>query len=152
MKTCNSHKCSSSKKRFDASWVPAIVVAILPKCPFCIMAYSGAISMCSGRDLYPNLGNFSSYALIFLASLVLLGIALNRKGRRTWIALAIAALGIAFITIGQFYLVSALNYYIGVVLLFFGIWYNGSFLYFYNKYQTKIACLITSSARNRLSN
>lgn len=96
------------------------------------MAYSGAVTMCSGMK-YPNIGSWSAYLSLGLAVFVLLGIALNRRGRRTWIALAIAVLGILLLFISQFFIVSMLNYYLGVALLFFGIWYNGSFDYFFRK-------------------
>jgi hypothetical protein len=126
--------CASTKKRRTYSWIPAVLVAILPKCPFCIMAYSGAVTMCSGNMLFPNAGTTASYLTVGLAALVIFGILLNRKGRKTWVALALASTGILFLIIGQFYFISMISYYLGVLLLFFGIWLNGSLPYFYRKY------------------
>lgn len=97
------------------------------------MAYSGAVTMCSGMK-YPNAGSLSAYLSIGLAVFVLLGILLNWKGRKTWVALGIASLGILVLMIGQFLIISSSNYYLGVALLFFGIWYNGSFTYFLRKF------------------
>ena len=131
----NTQPCKPcrSRNRSSYSWLPAIVVAILPKCPFCVMAYSGAISMCSGNNLYPNAGGIMSYVTIGLALLTLLSILLNQRGRRTWIATAITLLGIGLLLLSQFYSMSSSLYYVAVFIIFFGVWYNGSFLHFYSK-------------------
>ena len=115
------------------SWFPALAVAILPKCPFCLMAYSGAVSLCSGNMLFPNAGTWASYLTIGLAVVIFLSIVLNRKGRRTWFALGLVTIGIVFLVAGQFYFISQVNYYLGVLFLFFGIWINGSFWHYYQK-------------------
>ena len=128
------NSCSNNKGKHSLSWLPALAVAILPKCPFCLMAYSGAVSLCSGNMLYPNAGSIMSYITIALALVVVGSIAFNQKGTKTWIALLLALVGIAFLVAGQFYFISSINYYIGVILLFFGIWLNGSFLHYYYKY------------------
>jgi len=84
--------------------------------------------------LYPNAGSIMSYITIALALVVVGSIVFNQKGTKTWIALLLALIGIAFLVAGQFYFISSINYYIGVGLLFFGIWLNGSFLHYYHKY------------------
>lgn len=135
MANCHQSKsCANPASRRNYSWLPAIIVAILPKCPFCIMAYSGAMTMCSGKMLYPNADATASYLTIGIALLVLLSMFLNYKGRKTRVALSIAFLGVFMLLLGQFYFISMVNYYLGVMLLFFGIWYNGSFFHFYYKY------------------
>ena len=129
-------KVAKSKQR-QYTWLPAVLIAVLPKCPFCVMAYSGAVSMCSGNNFYPHAGSNMSYISLFLASIILLGIVLNYKGQNTLIALTLAILGIGLVYISQFIFLSALYYYLGAGLLFFGIWYNGSFNYFYRRYFRK---------------
>jgi len=137
MSNCPTNfQCKSKKKYNLIPWLPTFAIAILPKCPFCIMAYSGAMSLCSGKMLYPNANSISSYIIIGLALFTLIGIALNYKKKTTIIALAIAAVGILLLSISQFYLMSNDLYYVGTALLFFGIWYNGSFNFFYKKYKT----------------
>ena len=131
-----SGKCKNRKKT-NLSWLPAIFIAILPKCPFCIMAYSGAMSMCSGNMLFPNADAYSGYIIVGLSIIVLLGILLNHKGTRTWIAAFIACIGIGLLTISQFVSLSESLYYLASFILFFGIWFNGSFTYFYNKFSNK---------------
>lgn len=132
--SCSNNTNCSKRKEYKLSWLPAIFIAILPKCPFCIMAYSGAVSMCSGKMLFPNADTYSGYIIVGLSLLVLLGILLNNKGKRTWIAATIASMGILLLTISQFLYLSQSIYYIASVVLFFGIWYNGSFAYFYKRH------------------
>jgi hypothetical protein len=135
MSTCGKYQaCKTKKKSQIASWLPALLIAILPKCPFCIMAYSGAVSMCSGKMLYPHADATSSYVFLGLSIIIILGLLFNRKGKVTWIALGIVAGGISLLVISQFYYISEPLFYCAVALLFFGIWFNGSFKYFYRKY------------------
>ena len=130
------HNCTSCKKKRwqRLTWLPALAVAILPKCPFCIMAYAGAIPLCGGNTVYPNAGNFSLYLTGGFALVVLLGILLNNKGTRTFTAGLIAAVGICCIVTGQLIWISMPLYYLGTGILFFGIWYNGSYAYFKRTY------------------
>jgi len=140
MKSCGStsQKCHTRINKKNISWLPAFIIAILPKCPFCIMAYSGAMSLCSGRTLYPNAGTSSSYLIVGLSILVLASIAFNHKGRKTSIAIFLSLLGIISLISSQFIFINQVPYYIGVGLLFFGIWYNGSFSFFYRKYRSRV--------------
>ncbi|MBK8656406.1 MAG: hypothetical protein KBG02_11160 [Haliscomenobacter sp.] len=131
-----------SKKRWrHLPWLPAVVVAILPKCPFCIMAYAGAVPLCGGKTIYPNAGNVSLYLTIGFAVVVLLGILLNHKGVRTFHAGLIAIAGVVCLVMSQIVWISMPLYYLGVGLLFFGIWYNGSFAYFKRTYFSLLANL-----------
>ncbi len=127
------------------AYLPAVVVAILPKCPFCIMAYTGAMTLCSGKTYYPNLGGWSGYLTLGISLFVILGIIMNKRGKRTTVATVIAVTGVALIGICQFLYISMPLYYLGVVLLFFGIWYNGSFFYFANKFLMRIKMLKVKS-------
>jgi len=120
----------SSIKRF----IPAFILVILPKCPFCIMAYSGALSLCSGTKMYPHAGGWESVLIILIAAFIGLSILMNRRGVRTYIAFGVTVLGICSILISQYFFISQISYYLGVFLLFFGIWINGSFLYVYRRY------------------
>ena len=131
------------------SWIPAVLVAVLPKCPFCIMAYTGAMSLCSGTMLYPNANSWTAYLISGVAVLVLAGIAYNQKGKKTWWALALATLGVLAIAVGQFYLISQTIYYLGAALLFFGIWVNGSFNHFYHKTLRAFHQLLTTLRYDR---
>ena len=137
-KTCNS--CTTTPRR-QWSWVPAIAVAILPKCPFCIMAYAGAIPLCGGNSIYPNIGSFSIYITIGLALVVLLSVFLNYKGARTWWSSITVLIGITCLATSQLWWPSMLLYYLGVTVIFFGIWYNGSFAFFQRKISSYLSNL-----------
>lgn len=127
-----------SGKKVQSSWLPAILVAILPKCPFCIMAYSGAVTMCSGNNLYPHAGSYMSYITLLLALIIIIGIGFNFKGRRTYWALATSGLGMMLILLSQFIFLSSFWYYFGSSLLFLGIWLNGSLFSLVNQLKTRI--------------
>jgi hypothetical protein len=128
--------CKRNKRCIDKmptryfSWFPAIFIAILPKCPFCIMAYSGAVSMCSGKMLFPNAHSYSGYFIIGLSIVILLSILLNNKGSRTLVSAFIVSIGILLLAISQFVSMSEPQYYFACLIMFFGIWYNGSFTFF----------------------
>jgi hypothetical protein len=64
---------------------------------------------------------------------ILVGILLNRRGRRTWYALALALSGIACMLISVVLGGGEWLYYTGSVLVFLGIWVNGSFRYVWNQ-------------------
>jgi hypothetical protein len=145
-KETGDHSVSCSQKRpWYASWLPASLIAILPKCPFCIMAYSGAIPLCSGSAVYPNDGNLPFILSMVFAAMVLFGILLNRKGQRTAVATIIAVVGIILLAISQTVLPSMTMYYISVFTMFFGIWYNGSFSYFFKKIKVQLQSIAFSS-------
>jgi hypothetical protein len=97
------------------------------------MAYSGAVTMCSGNSLYPHSGSYMSYITLLLALLIMIGIGFNFKGQRTYLALGITGLGMTLIFVSQFILLSSFWYYFGSSLLFVGIWFNGSLFYFLSK-------------------
>ncbi len=105
------------------------------------MAYAGAIPLCGGKTIYPNAGNLSLYLTIVFAVVVLLGIVLNNKGARTFRSGLIALGGICCLVFSQVLWISMPLYYLGVGILFFGIWYNGSFAYFKRTYFSLLANL-----------
>lgn len=99
------------------------------------MAYSGAIPLCSGSAIYPNEGTLPMILTLAFALIVLLAILLNPKGGKTLVAVIIALFGILILAASQTVYPSMTAYYCGVVVLFFGIWYNGSFSYFKRRAQ-----------------
>ena len=150
MGQCHSkriHQPSASQQKFSiANFIPAFLIAILPKCPFCIMAYTGAVSLCSGKMWSPNTNAYSSYLIMGLSVLVLLAILLNHRGKRTYLAAIFAVAGIALLYLSQYYWLSEFTYYVSVILLFFSIWFNGSFFYFIKRNQNKKAKPVSSNS------
>ncbi|MEO1260876.1 MAG: hypothetical protein AAFZ15_18905 [Bacteroidota bacterium] len=133
--SCNCRKSHriESKSRF-LPMLAGIAIALLPKCPFCVMAYSSAITLCSGAKLYDHSPTWVSYISIFLAVLTLALVLWNYKGRRTWIASLLVLFGSYFILDSELRTGDFENYYWGVGSLLLGVWINGSFSYFYKKY------------------
>jgi len=135
--TCKK-KCQNSYANKSLSWLPALFIAIIPKCPFCIMAYSGALTLCTGTTMYPNANTSTSYLSLGLAVVVVLSIYFNYKGEKTKYALSFTIIGLCLLIGSQLYWISEYLYYTGVGFIFFGIWYNGSFNFFYQKYMTRL--------------
>lgn len=131
-------KCSSKKKLRSQSSISSIstgiLIALIPKCPYCILAYSSAITMCSGAKMYSHSPSWTSYLLLALAGLTLVFILLNYKGRRTIAAAALVAVGTLLMFASQFYTFEINHYYIGTTLILFGIWVNASFRFFFRKW------------------
>jgi len=130
--TCKNN-CQGTYSKKYLSWLPAIFIAIIPKCPFCIMAYSGAVTLCSGTTMYPHADTTTSYLSLGLALFVILSILFNNKGKKTKYALCITIIGMIILMSSQLYWISEYLYYAGVGFIFMGIWYNGSFSFFYKK-------------------
>ena len=135
--TCKK-QCNERGAKKYLSWLPALFIAIIPKCPFCIMAYSGAVTLCSGTTMYPHADTTTSYLSLSLALFVMLSIYFNYKGKKTKYALFLTFIGMLLLMSSQLYWISEYLYYAGVGFLFFGIWYNGSFTFFYQKYLTSL--------------
>jgi hypothetical protein len=107
----------------------ALLIAILPKCPFCMLAYSSAITVCSTKAMVHTTG-WSSYISITLAVITLLIVLYNYKGRRTIVAASFILIGTMIIAYSELYSGQVSHYYIGGVILFIGAWANGSLLFF----------------------
>lgn len=126
---CNGQKEASKYKH--TSLFSLLLIIILPNCPFCIMAYTSAITMCGGPDIYLAENNWASVVPIILSVLIIGMIALNSRGQRTYVAMLLAILGsLLILGVHQLYLEESF-YYIGTFLLFFGIWVNSSFIYIF---------------------
>lgn len=98
------------------------------------MAYSSAITLCSGATIYDHNPTWTSFISIGLAALTLFFVLWNFKGKRTWVAAAMVFLGSLFILDSELRTGDYGWYYFGVANLFLGVWVNGSFAYFYRKY------------------
>lgn len=115
-----------------------IFIAVLPKCPFCIMAYSSAITLCSGAKLYNHNPTWVSWISIGLAALTLFFVLWNYKGVRTLIAAGLVLAGSCFILDSELRTGDFQNYYLGTFSLLLGVWVNGSFQYFFKKWMRPI--------------
>ena len=131
-KPCKKRKIDSgAKKQFGL--LTTILLVLLPKCPFCLMAYSSTFMLCGGAGVIAKSSHSSSATTILITSffclLVLLSIILNYRDKRTKYALMLATAG-SFLIMYSVCVDGGLPiYYSGVMLVFIGVWLNASLLY-----------------------
>ncbi|MEL6986196.1 MAG: hypothetical protein AAGK97_00035 [Bacteroidota bacterium] len=110
------------------------LLAIIPKCPFCIFAYSSAITLCSGSTV--NNASVSKewfYISLILLAITILIVSINFKGLKTIISLLVILLGGTLLIFGDLFIIPMTSI-IGSLLLIIGVWINGSFMWFVKKY------------------
>jgi hypothetical protein len=124
-----------SKRNFGL--LGGLLLALLPKCPFCIMAYSGTIMLCGKDSVSASDYTSTSATTIALTSffclLTLLSIYFNKRGTRTGYALLISIFGTGLVISSTLFYGGWSLYYTGVSVIFAGVWLNGSLLYFISK-------------------
>ncbi|MEM8887882.1 MAG: hypothetical protein AAGD28_07835 [Bacteroidota bacterium] len=120
--------------RSSISLLGGIGLALLPKCHFCLLAYSSAVTVCGKGTYYDHSPEWTSFLSIGLGVLTLVFILFNQRGKRTWYAAALVGLGIVLISISEMYTGEKAHYYAGAGILMLGVWVNASFLYFYHRY------------------
>ena len=134
-KTCS---CPSKKQRSDKKSaypiLSSVLIALLPKCHFCILAYSSAITLCSGTKIYNHSPEWTSFISIGLAILTLFFVLINYRGKRTIFSAIMVLLGSVLIIRTELYTGEIIEYYYGVGLLMIGVWVNASFYYFYFRF------------------
>ena len=123
------HSQNNSRKLY--SLVPALFIALIPKCPFCILTYTSAITICSSKSLGSYAPHWTSWISIAFATLTLIVTLYNYKGQRTLIASALIVAGSALIVYSELFTGLLQPYYWGCGILIFGVWVNGSFMYFF---------------------
>ena len=112
-------------------FLSGLLIAILPKCPFCVMAYTSAITVCSAKSIAAVYSpGWTSYIPIALAILTLCIVAWNHKGKKTIAACFLILAGILFIAQSELFSGELTSYYWGCALLFSGVWVNGNLSYF----------------------
>ncbi len=132
--------CNSRWKVYtfpNSSFFSAILIILIPKCPFCIMAYSSAITICGGQDIYMTSNNWVSYIPLVLSAIVILMIIYNNKGTRTWIAASMALISALFILLSHQLMIPDAFYNVGGVGLIVASWTNGNLMSFVNQVSKK---------------
>ena len=117
-----------------AAW---LLLAVLPKCPFCIMAFTSTAILC-GEGAMTNVSRTHNSPLTIsitavLGLMTLLAIVLNRKGIRTFYALGLSIPGLAMVLFSVIRNGGQPLYYAGIALLFLGVWMNGSLPWFWKR-------------------
>lgn len=139
---CKKQKAETDLNRRTAtsslgSAMMGVVIALLPKCHFCMLAYSSAITLCSGTKIYNHSPAWTSYISISLALLTLALILVNYKGLRTLLAATLVIIGCLLISYSELKTGEIAFYYGGTFALLFGVWVNGSFYHFFRKFTEK---------------
>jgi hypothetical protein len=128
--TCKTH----NKVRIKNPHYPffsSLLVALLPKCPFCVMAYTSAITVCSAKTITPVYSPaWTSYIPVSLAVLTLGIVVWNYKGGKTIASCLLMLTGILLIMRSELFSGQLASYYGGCSLLFLGVWVNGNLSYF----------------------
>ena len=138
LSNCNCHPTKKVNRSSSASLFSTVVLIILPKCPICIMAYSSAITICGGTDMYFRSNNWVSYVPLVLALFINLMFLFNWRGQRTLYALTIAMVGFTLILLTHQLVLSPVFYDLGAVLLLMSIWLNSSLIFLLNKFRRKL--------------
>ena len=102
-----------------------VVIAVLPKCPFCLLAYSSAVTMCSGATLNDHSPQWISLISIGLALLVIYSLIRNYRGDRTAFALILAVLGTGLVAYSELISGQLKGYQVGSVLILSAALLNG---------------------------
>lgn len=117
-------------KKSQYPLLSTLLIALLPKCPFCITAFTSAVTVCSTKPMLEFTLQWTSWISITLGVITLGAVALNFKGRKTMIACLIIIAGILLIARSELVTGQINMYYAGAVLLLTGGWINGNFSWF----------------------
>ena len=131
--SCPCPKKTTRRKHVPLPFLFTLLIALLPKCPFCVLGYSGVLVLCSGAKQYQFDTHWTNFIPIGATLLVGLSLFFNAKGRRTWWALGFAVAGGLLITLAQTLTGSDIEYFTGTGLIFFAVFLNGSLPFFWRK-------------------
>ena len=113
------------------SFLSTALIIILPKCPFCIAAYSGAILMFFDIEI-AALQPVADHGKPVLGLIIIALIAFNYNVKKSKVALAIAILAMGFLLLSVYGKIHILPEWLIYCGFFFAAWYNGNFKYFYS--------------------
>ena len=112
------------------SFISTLLLILLPKCPFCVMAYTGAILMFFDI-INSQLSPFLLHAKPILGAIIILMILLNNRGRKTFIATIISGVALVLLGLSSYCYIQIFPEWVLYTSFVFAIWYNGNFEYFF---------------------
>lgn len=131
-KPCNEVS-SASKGMNYAGWIPGFLLIVLPKCPFCFMAFSSTLILCGEGTTLSAERIHQSPVTIILSILLCLaaiaGILFVRRDTRTFYALLLTLSGSAMVITSVSWGGGMPLFYTGAGIIFLGVWLNSSLLY-----------------------
>jgi hypothetical protein len=135
--TCCKTKFVAPNKKVEAasgsmSFLSTILLILIPKCPLCLTAYMSAMVLFFDIE-YATLVPVLLHTKPIMGLLIITMILMNRKDKRTIIALAIAGLALTLLVLKTYFGIALfMPDWIIYISFIFAIWYNGNFQYFYN--------------------
>lgn len=152
---CEKKQCTASNEftftrtKKKLGFTAGLLLALLPKCPFCVMAFTSTFVLCGEAGTFTTEHTYTSSTTLFLTlffcGIALLGIVFNYRGNRTKYAMLLALAGSFCILLSVTRGGSLALYYSGVFFVFAGVWLNGSLLFFV----TKIRALLSRNSINK---
>lgn len=137
-KECVCHSSTSlyppetKRKSLLSSFWTGIVLILLPKCPFCVLTYSGAVGLCGAANYGNTYPAWSvGLTLAFLVGMFVM-LQYNFKGKKTLVAELLLAVGGATMLSYMMFDLAESTFYLSTVLVLFSAWLNGSFMHFYS--------------------
>ena len=134
-KPCKRRNAVAAGKN-HAGLLTTIFLVLLPKCPFCLMAFSSTVILCGKAGGVSELTHTSATTTLvtsFFCFLVLISILFNYRDARSKYALLLVATGCLLVMYSVCIGGGLPLYYSGVFLLFIGVWLNASLLYIARK-------------------
>lgn len=137
--TAEKPKAKISKK---AGLLTGFLLVLLPKCPLCIIAYSSTIMLCGKETSIISTQTHSSILstgiTLFFCLVILICLFLNYRDDRTKYSLALAFTGSLLLVASTIWAIGPSMYYAGILIIFTGVWLNGSMLFVIKKIRTFI--------------
>tara|TARA_B100000945_G_C20377923_1_gene595605 strand:- start:693 stop:1157 length:465 start_codon:yes stop_codon:yes gene_type:complete len=127
----------SSKKTWkfntseNASFFTSILLILVPKCPYCILAYSSSILLFLDIETSPLIPIMSHFKPL-LGGLTLLIIYFNYKGKKTIISLSLGSIAMIFLLISSYSSLLIFQDWLIYSIFIFSVWYNANFIFFKN--------------------
>ena len=118
---CHKVEMPSPGNKKGFGLLSGILLAVLPKCPFCFVAFSSTLVLCGKGETVSQSVSHSSTPTVLFASifclLAIVSIALSYKDSRTRIALPVAIGGAACVLTSVVFSGGEPLYYAGVLLI-----------------------------------
>jgi len=139
-KPCKKKKIVSNEKK-RLGLLTTLLLVLLPKCPFCLLAFSSTVMLCGKAGGVYELTHSSSITILataFFCLLILISILFNYRDARTKYALLLVSTGCLLVMCSVGIGGGLALYYAGIALLFIGVWLNASLLYVINTVRNKL--------------
>ncbi|OQP63855.1 hypothetical protein A3860_23240 [Niastella vici] len=140
---CEKKQCTASNEftftrtKKKLGFIAGLLLVLLPKCPFCVMAFSSTFILCGEAGTFTTAHTYTSSTTFLLTLLfcgiTLIGLIFNYRDIRTKYAILLALAGSLCILFSVTSGGGLALYYSGVLFIFTGVWLNGSLLFFIAK-------------------